>query len=198
MGTYSLAECSRFHKSSNDSVDGRGGACEQAVSEWASTFTEQGLGISKAFGDLAGPMTFAVLMGLSRLLYGKYGEKINLDRFMNYSSILCRLSYLCIALIPIPALSLIGYAIYGLSVGILWPGTFSMASASLKRGGTAMFALLALAGDLGCSGGPTLVGMVSSKLGDNLKMGILAAFIFPVLLLIGAMECRRLKKHQNL
>ena len=167
------------------------GASEQAVSQWASTFAEMGLGISKTAGDLAGPMAFAVLMGTSRLFYGKYGDKIDLDRFMIYSSLLCIAAYLCISLVPLPMVSLIACAVCGLSVGIMWPGTFSKASATLPRGGTAMFALLALGGDVGCSGGPTLVGMVSSALGDNLKMGILAGVIFPVLLLSGILLCRK-------
>lgn len=161
------------------------GASEQAISQWASTFAEKGLGITKTAGDLAGPMAFAILMGLSRLFYGKYGHRINLDRFMMFSSILCILSYLGISLSPIPQISLIACAICGLSVGIMWPGTFSKASAALPKGGTALFALLALGGDIGCSGGPTLVGMVSGALGDNLKMGVLAGIIFPTLLLIG-------------
>lgn len=162
------------------------GASEQAVSQWASTFAEQGLKVSKTLGDLLGPMAFALLMGTSRLLYGKYGDKLDLDRFMKYSCLLCIVSYLWIALIPVPVLGLIGCAVCGFSVGILWPGTFSKASASIKSGGTAMFALLALAGDLGCSGGPTLAGFVSSSLDNNLRMGILSAIIFPVLLLLAA------------
>lgn len=169
------------------------GASEQAVSQWASTFVEKGLGISKAAGDLAGPMSFAILMGISRLFYGKYGNRINLDHFMIYSTILCILSYLGISLLSIPILNLIACAVCGFSVGIMWPSTFSKASASLPKGGTAMFALLALGGDLGCSGGPTLVGMISGLLDDNLKMGILAGCIFPVLLLIGIFLCRKPK-----
>ena len=113
---------------------------------------------------------------------------------MIYSSCLCILAYLGVSLLPIPQLSLVACAICGLSVGIMWPGTFSKASAALPRGGTAMFALLALGGDLGCSGGPTLVGMVSSALGDNLKMGILAGIVFPVLLLTGVLLCRKMRK----
>lgn len=165
------------------------GASEQAVSQWASTFAEKGLGISKTAGDLAGPMAFAVLMGASRAFYGKYGDRIDLDRFMIYSSILCILAYLGISLIPVPQLSLAACAVCGLAVGIMWPGTFSKASKALPRGGTAMFALLALGGDVGCSGGPTLVGFVSGALGDNLKMGVLAGIIFPVLLLTGIVLC---------
>lgn len=170
------------------------GASEQAVSQWASTFAEKGLGISKTAGDLAGPLAFAVLMGTSRLFYGRYGDRIDLDRFMVYSCCLCILSYLGISLLPLPQLSLTACAVCGLSVGIMWPGTFSKASASLPKGGTAMFALLALGGDVGCSGGPTLVGMVSGALGDHLKMGVLAGIIFPVLLLAGVILCGRSKK----
>ena len=169
------------------------GASEQSVSQWASTFAEKGLGISKAAGDLAGPMAFAVLMGTSRLFYGRYGEHIHLEHFMVYSSLLCILSYLGISLFPNPWLSLTACAVCGLSVGIMWPGTFSKASAALPKGGTAMFALLALGGDIGCSGGPTLVGMVSGAFGDNLKMGVFAGIIFPVLLLMGIILCRRVK-----
>ena len=162
------------------------GASEQSVSQWASLFAEKGLGISKTAGDLAGPMAFAVLMGASRAFYGNYGEKINLDRFMVVSSVLCILSYLCLVFMPVPVLSLAGCALCGLSVGIMWPGTFSRASKALPAGGTALFALLALGGDIGCSGGPSLVGMVSGMCKGNLKIGILAALIFPVLLLTGA------------
>ena len=170
------------------------GASEQAVSQWASTLAEKGLGISKTAGDLAGPMAFALLMGTSRLFYGKYGDRIHLDRFMIYSSCLCILSYLGISLLPIPQLGLIACAVCGLSVGIMWPGTFSKAAAALPRGGTAMFAMLALGGDVGCSGGPTVVGMVSGALGDDLKKGILVGVLFPVLLLIGIILCRKTKE----
>lgn len=165
------------------------GASEQAVSQWASAFAEKGLGISKTAGDLAGPMAFAVLMGISRAFYGKYGERINLDRFMVFSSCLCIASYLGISLLPVPQFSLAACAVCGLSVGIMWPGTFSKAAAALPRGGTALFALLALGGDVGCSGGPTLVGAVTSVMGDDLKMGILSAVVFPVLLLAGIVLC---------
>ncbi|MDY3016776.1 MFS transporter [Blautia sp.] len=170
------------------------GASEQAVSQWASTFAEKGLEISKTAGDLAGPMAFAVLMGAARAFYGKYGDRIQLDHFMIWSSILCILSYLGIALFPSPVLSLAACAVCGLSVGIMWPGSFSKAAAALPKGGTAMFALLALGGDLGCSGGPTVVGAVSSAMGENLKMGILAAIVFPALLLTGILVCGRMKK----
>lgn len=167
------------------------GASEQSVSQWASTFAERGLGVSKTVGDLAGPMTFAALMGISRVFYGKYGDRIDLDRFMRYSVLLCIASYLSISLLPIPILGLVGCGACGLSVGILWPGTFSRATASIKGGGTAMFALLALAGDVGCSVGPTVVGMVSSAFGGNLKFGILAAIVFPLLLFLGLFRSKK-------
>ena len=159
------------------------GASEQAVSQWASTFAEQGLGVSKTVGDLAGPMAFAFLMGVSRLIYGRFGDRLNLDRFMKCSVVLCIASYLVIAFVPIPVFGLIGCAVCGFSVGILWPGTFSIASAEIRNGGTAMFALLALAGDSGCAGGPTLAGFVSSAFGNNLHIGVLSAIVFPAVML---------------
>ncbi len=167
------------------------GASEQAVSQWTSTFAERGLGVSKTVGDLAGSMTFAILMGSARAFYGKFGDKINLDKFMIGSGVLCTMSYLCISLSPSPFLSLVGCGICGLSVGIMWPGSFSKASAAIKNGGTAMFALLALAGDLGCSGGPSLVGYISSLASDNLKKGIFCAIIFPILLIAGILLLKK-------
>lgn len=174
------------------------GASEQSVSQWASTFAEKGLGVTKTIGDLAGPMAFAMLMGTARLIYGKYGEKFELDKFMSYSCILCIVSYLCIAFVPSSVVGLIGCAVCGFSVGIMWPGTYSKASAAIRGGGTAMFAMLALAGDMGCSGGPTLVGLISSAFGNNLKMGILFAIIFPILLLLGVrMSGNRGRKNEG-
>lgn len=161
------------------------GASEQGVSQWSSIFAEKGLSVSKTAGDLAGPMFFAIMMGASRAFYGKFGDRINLNKFMAFSGILCIACYLTISLSPSPALSLIGCGFCGLSVGIMWPGSFSLASASLPRGGTALFALLALAGDLGCSSGPTVVGFVASAFGDSLQRGILFGTIFPALLLAG-------------
>ena len=170
------------------------GASEQGVSQWASTLAEKGLGITKTAGDLAGPMAFAILMGTARAFYGKYGDRISLDRFMVLSSLLCIASYLGISLLGMPQLSLVCCALCGLSVGIMWPGTFSKAAAALPKGGTAMFALLALGGDVGCSGGPTLVGFVSELFGGDLKKGILAGVVFPVLLLLGVALCRKGKE----
>lgn len=161
------------------------GASEQGMSQWASAFAEMGLGVSKTVGDLAGPCAFAVLMGCSRLFYGKFSEMIRLERYMVTSCVLCVIAYLLASLAPWPVLNLVGCALCGLSVGILWPGSFSIAARALRQGGTAMFALLALAGDMGASSGPALVGFVSDALGNNLKMGILSAIIFPVILMIG-------------
>lgn len=173
------------------------GACELSVSQWASAFAERGLGVSKTMGDLLGPMAFAVLMGIARAFYGKYGDRINLQHFMLMSGGLCVISYLLISLVPGAVTGLIGCAVCGLSVGILWPGTFSTASAAIRGGGTAMFALFALAGDVGCSLGPTVVGLVSGSFGDNLHLGILAAAVFPVLLIFGLLAAKKLRSSKN-
>jgi len=169
------------------------GSSEQAVSQWASAFAEKGLGISKTAGDLAGPMAFAILMGSSRAIYGKFGDKIDLKKFMLGSCGLCILSYIMAGALASPLLNLLGCALCGFSVGILWPGTFSTATASLPRGGTAMFAMLALAGDLGCSGGPTFVGLISSATRD-MKTGILAAIICPILMTACILLHKRLSR----
>lgn len=161
------------------------GASELGMSQWASAFAESGLKVSKAVGDLAGPCFFALLMGLSRALYGKFGGRIKLRPFIIFSGILCLISYIIASLSPIPALSLIGCALCGFSVGIMWPGVFSMASAAMPKGGTALFAMLALAGDLGCTGGPTIVGFVSSSAGDNLRAGLGLSSVFPIILVAG-------------
>lgn len=175
------------------------GASEQAMSQWASLFAETGLGVSKAFGDLLGISLFAALMGASRLFYGLKSEKIDLSKFILYSGLLCIVSYFITVFSPFPVLSLIGCALTGLSVGIMWPGTFSLASKSFPLGGTAMFALLAFFGDMGCSLGPGLVGFLSDIFrtarlpiqffaGDltqqGLKFGLMFASLFPIVLLI--------------
>lgn len=172
------------------------GASEQAVSQWASAFAETGLHVNKTIGDLAGPMLFAFLMGSSRAFYGKYGERMDLDQFMTGSGILCAMAYLCISLVPGPIAGFAGCALCGLSVGIMWPGVFSKAASDVK-GGTAMFALLALAGDVGCAGGPTVVGMVSGILDNSLKIGFLTGALFPVLLLTGIYLCRIWNRKHN-
>lgn len=160
------------------------GASEQGMSQWASAFAESGLKVSKTIGDLAGPCLFAVLMGTSRALYAKVSDKISLKAAMVGSGCLCTVCYLLAAFAPHPVLGLIGCAVCGFSVGIMWPGTFSLASNSMPTGGTAMFALLALAGDLGCGSGPTIVGAVAERFGDDLKVGVLSAIVFPVLLVV--------------
>ena len=159
----------------------------------ASEHAEKGLGVSKTVGDLAGPMLFSVLMGVSRVIYGKFGDKIDLDGMMIFSGALCMASYLLIALSSSAVLGLVGVAMCGFSVGIMWPGTFSKASAGIKGGGTAMFALLALGGDLGCSSGPTFAGMMASAFGDDLKKGILCAIFFPALLTVLTIFTKRRK-----
>ena len=167
------------------------GASEQSMSQWASTFAEQGLGVSKAIGDLAGPCLFSIMMGCSRVFYAKFSEKINLTHFIIGSCVLCIAAYLLAALAPNPVLGLVGCGLCGLSVGILWPGVFATASERIPTGGTAMFAYLALAGDLGCSSGPTLVGMAAGAFGDNLSIGLLFALIFPVVLIIGSLATKK-------
>ena len=169
------------------------GASEQAMCQWASAFAEQGLGVSKTIGDLAGPCMFSALMGCARVFHAKFSEKFNLLNFIIGSCVLCIAAYLLASLSPSPVLALIGCGLCGLSVGILWPGVFSLASARCRNGGTAMFALLALAGDLGCSGGPTTVGMAASAFGDNLNLGLLFALVFPIVLILGCLACMRMK-----
>lgn len=167
------------------------GACELSMSQWASAFAESGLGVSKTIGDLAGPCFFAILMGCARVIYAKFGDRLNLLNVELISGMLCIASYLLAALSPIPILALLGCGLCGLSVGVLWPGTFSVAARHCPKGGTAMFALLALFGDLGCSGGPTLVGMVSGLGGGELKTGLLFAVVFPVFLILAVLVCKR-------
>lgn len=173
------------------------GASEQAMSQWSSAFAESSLKISKTLGDLVGPCLFAILMGTSRVFYSKFSEKINLQKFMIGSGALCIISYLLAAISPYPILALIGCGLCGLSVGVLWPGAFSLAAEECPRGGTAMFAILALAGDLGCSAGPTVVGMVSNVMNGSIKSGLLVAIIFPALLITGLILCKKMSKAEN-
>ena len=173
------------------------GASEQDVEQWASTFAEKGLGVSKAVGDLAGPMAFAFMMGLSRIIFSRSSGKFDMERFLKFSCMLCMASYLCIVFIPSPVVGLLGCSVCGFAVGMLWPGTYSMASAALPGGGTVMFSLLALAGDVGCTSGPTLAGLVSSACGGNLRAGILAALAFPLLMLVGCCRGRLCCRERN-
>ena len=167
------------------------GSAELSMAQWASAFTESALGVSKTIGDLAGPCLFAVLMGTARVLYSRMDAKADLTRFMLYSGVLCVVCYLLSSLAESSVLSLVGCALCGFSVGIMWPGTISVSARACPKGGTAMFALLALAGDAGGSLGPSLVGKVSSLAGDNLKPGLLAAIVFPLLLIIGLLLLRK-------
>ncbi|MCH5267169.1 MAG: MFS transporter [Lachnospiraceae bacterium] len=162
------------------------GASELGMSQWASAFAESALHVSKTVGDLAGPCAFAVLMGTARAVFGKYSDYLPLKTAMGVCAVLCTGCYLLAALAASPVFALVGCAVCGLSVGIFWPGTFSMAAKTIPGGGTAMFALMALAGDLGCSSGPTVIGFVAEA-GTGLKSALLAAVVFPVLLLVGLM-----------
>lgn len=159
------------------------GACELSMAQWASAYTESALGIAKNAGNILGPCLFAVAQGMSRTVYGKSDGKMDLKRFMLASGGLCLICYLLVAFSPIPAMGLIGCILCGFSVGIMWPGTMSIASKQIPLGGTAMFALLAMAGDLGGAIGPGLVGAISRNAGDNLKAGMLAGCIFPAVLI---------------
>lgn len=160
------------------------GASEQGMSQWASAFAQSGLGVNKAMGDLAGPCAFAVLMGTSRALYGKYSDRMPLRAVMMASAVLCIACYATAAMSGNVLLALAGCALCGFSVGIFWPGTFSTAVPALPGGGTAMFALLALAGDLGCTTGPTVVGLAAGAAGGRLAAGLGMGMIFPVLMLL--------------
>ena len=161
------------------------GASEQAMSQWASAFAESALKVSKTAGDLAGPCAFAIFMGTARALYGAYSDRIPLKKMMIGSAVLCIGCYLGSVFVPHPVLGLLCCALCGFSVGIFWPGTFSIAAGALPGGGTAMYAFMALAGDIGCSSGPTVVGFIANATGGNLKNGLLAAILFPIVILIG-------------
>lgn len=160
------------------------GASELAMSQWASAYAESALGLTKTVGDLAGPCMFAVTMGISRVIFGKYGEKLDLMKFMTGSGILCVVCYLLTSFSGNPMLGLLGCIVCGFSVGIMWPGTISISSQQFPTGGTAMFALLAMAGDLGGSIGPGLVGRITQNAGDNIQIGMRVGLVFPVILLV--------------
>lgn len=161
------------------------GASETTMSQWASAFSESALGVSKIVGDLVGPCLFAVFMGLTRVFYGKFSEKLDLVKVMLGCSILCVACYLLASLSQISILGLLGCAFCGLAVGIMWPGTISISSQKCPKGGTAMFAFLALAGDLGATVSPAMVGGIADAVGGNLKTGLLFAIVFPIVMLLG-------------
>ena len=170
------------------------GASEQGMSQWASTFAEMGLNVSKTVGDLAGPSLFAVTMGVSRVIYSKISERVDLSKYMTACAVLCIASYVIASFSGNPAFSLVGCAMCGFSVGVMWPGAFSLASEKFPKGGTAMFAFLALAGDFGCSFGPTVVGVATDVLNDDIKRGVFAAVIFPALLIISLLFMKKIKE----
>lgn len=167
------------------------GASEAAMAQWASAFTESALGVSKTVGDLAGPGLFALFMGVSRVLYGRFSERLDLTRTMLFCGVLCAGCYLVAALAASPVLGLAGCALCGLAVGIMWPGSISISAQKCPRGGTAMFAFLALAGDLGATISPTMTGSFAELAGGNLKAGLLAAAVFPVVLMLGLLVLKR-------
>ncbi|MBR4551663.1 MAG: MFS transporter [Oscillospiraceae bacterium] len=173
------------------------GASELAMAQWASAFAEAALGLSKTVGDLAGPCLFAVTMGICRVFYGKYGSKIDLGRFMIASGLLCLCCYLLAGLSSSALLSMLGCVLCGFSVGIMWPGTISLISPRLPAGGTALFALLAMAGDLGGAFGPGLVGAVTQRAGDNLQAGMLAGCLFPAVLVLTLFRLLRREKPEQ-
>ncbi|MDO4547545.1 MAG: MFS transporter [Clostridia bacterium] len=173
------------------------GASELSMAQWASAYAESAIGLSKTTGDLAGPCLFAVTMGISRAIYGKYGEKLNLMRFMLGSGCLCLVCYLLAAVSSSPLVGLIGCVICGFSVGIMWPGTISVSSGQLPRGGTALFALLAMAGDLGGALGPGLVGAITQNANDNLQTGMMVGCVFPLALIFSLIAMKRIQRRQN-
>ena len=170
------------------------GASEATMSQWTSAFTESAIGVSKTVGDLAGPCLFAMFMGITRMTYGKYSEKLNLNKVMLLCAVMCTGCYLLASLANIPVLGLAGCALCGLAVGIMWPGSISISSKECPRGGTAMFAFLALAGDLGATVSPAMVGSLSEMAGGNLKTGLLVATIFPVVLVVSLIVLNTRKK----
>lgn len=168
------------------------GSTEQALSQWASAFAESGLGVSKTVGDLLGPCMFCVLMGVSRVFYAKVSEKIDVSTALIISSLICVASYAMAGFSSNAVVALLGCALCGVGSGILWPAVFSLASATIRKGGTVMFAFLALAGDLGCLSGPTVVGMIAGDTGDRLNMGFVVAMIFPLIMILGCVVYKKL------
>ena len=167
------------------------GASEASMAQWASAFTESAIGVSKTVGDLAGPCLFALFMGISRVLYGKFSEKLDLTKVMLICGMMCAGCYLLASLSTLPILGLTGCALCGMTVGIMWPGSISISSQNCPKGGTAMFAFLALTGDLGAMVSPAMVGNISEAAGGNLKAGLLAATIFPIVLVFGLLLLKK-------
>lgn len=173
------------------------GASELSMAQWASAFAESALGLSKSVGDIAGPCLFAVTMGISRTIYGKYGDKLDLMKFMIGSGCLCLVCYVTASTASIPMLGLLGCIMCGFSVGIMWPGAISICSAKIPSGGTAMFALLAMAGDMGGALGPWIVGNITQSAGDNMQKGMLAGCVFPIVLTLVLLIMKNSKKSKQ-
>lgn len=171
------------------------GASEATMAQWASAFTESAIGVSKTVGDLAGPCLFAMFMGVSRILYGKFSQKLDLTKVMLACGTMCVGCYLLASLSTLPILGLVGCALCGLGVGVMWPGSISISSQRCPRGGTAMFAFLALAGDLGAMVSPAMVGGLSEMAGGNLKTGLFVATMFPLILVVGLLILRKLVRN---
>lgn len=157
------------------------GANEIAMSEWASVFAQNALGVSKTVGDLAGPCAFAILMGSGRVIYAKFLCKFSYRKVTIVNSLLCLACYFAVAVCKVPAFSLLACAICGFSVSIAWPGTISLAAARFPNGGTMLFSICALCGDMGCSTGPWLLGAVADI--TDLNTGFLVCCIFPLAML---------------
>ena len=190
------------------------GASELTMSQWSSLFAERGLGISKTLGDLLGPCLFAVLMGAGRACYGIWGGKLDLRKVMLGCGLLCVICYLVTVFSPWPLLSLAGCAVCGLSVSMMWPGSFSIGARRFPSGGTAMFAIMAIFGDIGGSVGPWAAGAVSDfsqnldfvqkmtvAIGDSpeqigLKAGLLLCMVFPLVMVISTILLRDRKKQK--
>ena len=159
------------------------GASELCMAQWASAYTEASLGLSKNISDLLGPCMFAFTMGICRMIYGKFGSGEKLTKYMALSTLMCIVCYVLATFTNNSVLGLLGCVFCGFSVAIMWPGTLSVSSAKFPEGGTAMFAFLAMAGDLGGSIGPALAGRFIQKTDDNVKNGLKIGIIFPVILL---------------
>ena len=172
------------------------GAAEMAMSQWASTFAESALGVSKSFGDILGPCAFAILMGTARIGYAKLSGRIDLRKFIVICGFLCVAAYLIAALSPSPVISLVGCALCGLAVGVMWPGTYSIATQTVSMDMRA-FALLAVGGDIGCIIGPAAVGWIAGFFGDNLKISFIISAIFPITIIWALLRLKKLKNRKE-
>lgn len=189
------------------------GASELAITQWASMFAEKGLGVSKVFGDLLGPGLFALFMAIGRTIYGIYGEKLNLKKGLAISSFFCVITYMITIFSSNTFVALLACSLTGFTVCLMWPGTFSIASSMFPRGGTLMFGILAICGDIGCSLGPWIAGKISDavEVGQlkvnlfsaqnytleqiGLRSGLLVAAIFPLLMFIALTVFRNKRAH---